>query len=318
MQNFHDLLDLVLRRNKFKPNRTGTGTFGSVGHMLKYDLTDGRIPLVTTKRVPFKSIVGELLGFFRGYTSAADFRALGCKVWDQNANETPSWVNNPNRKGTDDLGRIYGVQWTGWRDTRITQDTDEARQYEQQGYELKAFDPERTTWVFERTINQLEEAARALMTDRFNRRVIINGWRPDEFDRMALPPCHVAYQFIAEADGELHSTLWIRSNDLFLGHPFNAASLAVFTHIMARLTGLRAASATVFISDAHVYENHVEQTLEQLSREHYDAPRIVLSERIQRLDSVADIKGAFERIEPEDIQLEGYRSHPAIQAPMAA
>lgn len=318
MQNFHELLDLVLRRHKFKPNRTGVGTFGSVGHMLKYDLSDDKVAALTTKKLAFKSVRGELLGFFRGYDNAAQFRALGCGVWDQNANETPSWVNNPNRKGTDDLGRIYGVQWTKWRDTRITQDSEEARQYEAQGFALKAFDSERKTWVFERTINQLEEALRLLLTDKFNRRIIVNGWRPDEFDRMALPPCHVSYQFIVEADDTLHSTLWIRSNDLFLGHPFNAASLSVFTHIMARLAGLKAGSATVFISDAHIYENHVEQTLELLSRDHLGEPRLRLSENIKRVQSVEDIPGVFERIQPEDIELVGYESHPPLKAPMAA
>ena len=324
MQNYHDVMSDVLANGQLKPNRTGTGTIASVGHMLKYDLAQA-FPGVTTKKLAFKAIVGELLGFFRGYQNAAQFRSLGCKVWDQNANETASWLRNPNRKGQDDLGRIYGAQWTGWRDTRYAHTRAQARKLRSEGYKTMAFDlgayiglNKRAAWVFEKTINQLEEALKLLMTDPYNRRIIVNGWRVDEFDQMSLNPCHVAYQWIVMPDGKLHSTLWIRSNDLFLGHAFNAASLAVFTHIMARLAGYAVGTATVFISDAHIYENHVDQTKLQLSREHFPAPKLMLSDRIQKVERVEDIKGVFERIEPQDIWLEGYESHPAIPAPMAA
>lgn len=310
-------MDYILKRNNYKPNRTGVGAFGSVGHMLKYDLTNGEA-FVTTKSLAFKPVVGELLGFFRGYDSAAQFRALGCNVWTKNANETPAWLANPNRKGEDHLGRIYGVQWTRWRDTRFAHTSEACEELEKKGYALKAQDPVRGVSVYEREINQLEEALKALMVDRFNRRIIINGWRPDELDLMALPPCHVTYQFIVEADNTLHSTLWMRSNDLFLGHPFNAASLAVFTHIMARLAGLTPGTATIFISDAHIYEDHVTQCRTQLQREHFAGPQLKISERIQPLSSVEEIKGVFERIEPTDIWLEGYQCHPAIAASMAA
>jgi thymidylate synthase len=318
MQNYHDLMAEVLADGQYKPNRTGTGTIASVGHMLKYDLSQRFEAAVTTKKLAFKSVVGELLGFFRGYQNAAQFRALGCKVWDQNANETTAWLKNPNRKGHDDLGRIYGVQWTGWRDTRYARTKAQAKALEAAGYELMAFDKKRYVRVYEREINQLEEALKTLIKDPYNRRIIVNGWRVDEFDAMCLNPCHVAYQWILMPDGKLHSTLWIRSNDLFLGHAFNAASLGVFTAIMARLAGYELGTATVFISDAHIYENHVEQTNLQLSREHYPAPKLVLSDRIKKVESLEDIAGVFERIEPEDIWLEDYESHPAIPAPMAA
>lgn len=315
MQNHHDLLQYLLDHGQYKPNRTGVGTYASVGHTLKFDLREG-FPAVTTKKLAFKSMVGELLGFFRGYDNAAQFRELGCRIWDQNANETPAWLKNPNRKGTDDLGRIYGVQWTRWRDTRTARGESQARELRSKGYVELAHDRDRGVWVFEREINQLEEALRTLIKDPFNRRIVVSGWRPDEADQQALMPCHVAYAFVAMPDGTLHSTLWQRSYDTFLA--FNIPTLALFTHIMARLSGLQAATATMFITDAHVYENHVEQVREQLSRSHYPAPRLALSESIRKVEAEADIAGAFERIQPEDIWLENYVSHPAIKAPMAA
>jgi len=322
MQNFHDLLQYLVEHGQYKPNRTGVGTFASVGHMLQYDLAQ-ICPVPTTKKFAFKSMVGELLGFFRAYDNAADFRALGCKIWDQNANETPAWLANPNRKGTDDLGRIYGVQWTKWRDTRFAATRKEAKALRDKGYKLKAFDiaaflglSKRVPFVYERHVNQLEEALRTLIKDPFSRRIVVSGWRPDEADLQALLPCHVCYQWVLTPDGKLHGTLWQRSFDTFLA--FNISTLALFTHIMARLSGYEPGTVTMFITDAHVYENHVDQVREQLSRDHYPAPKLVLSDRIQKVQSEEGIKGAFERIQPEDIWLEGYVSHPAIKAPMAA
>jgi thymidylate synthase len=316
MQNFHALMAHLIANGQFKPNRTGTGTYADVGHMLKFDLTES-FPAITTKKLAFKTMTAELLGFFRGCDNAAQFRALGCGIWDQNANETPAWLANPNRKGEDDLGRIYSAQWTKWRDTRVHRSEAQAlAAVRDGGYELVAADPARNAWVVERTINQLEEALRTLITDPYNRRIIINGWRPDEADLQCLPVCHVLYSLTVLPDGTLHSTLFQRSFDVFLA--FNISTLALITEIFARLAGLKASTATMFIGDAHIYENHVEQVKLQLSREHFEQPKLVLSDNIKPIVDLADIKGAFERIQPEDIWLEGYQSHAAIKAPMAA
>lgn len=317
MQNYHDLMAHVLEHGQYKPNRTKYGTIASVGHALRFDLREG-FPAVTTKKLAFKAVVGELLGFFRGYDSAEQFRSLGCRVWDKNANETPQWLASEYRKGTDHLGRIYGVQWTRWRDTRYASSETEAQALQNKGYVLKAHDRERGVWVFEREINQLEEALIKLLTNPFDRRIVVSGWRLDEFDQMALPPCHVQYMFVAMPDGTLHSTLWQRSWDLFLGAPFNIAELALFTHIMARFSGLEAATATIFATDAHIYENHVEAVRTQLQREHFPPPRLVLSPRLKKVEHLDEVRGIFERIEPDDILLEGYESHPTIAAEMAA
>lgn len=317
MKNYHDLLAHVLEHGQHKPSRTQFGTIACVGRTLSFDLWRG-FPAITTKKLAFKAVVGELLGFFRGYDSAEQFRSLGCRVWDKNANETPAWLASEHRKGCDHLGRIYGVQWTRWRDTRYATNERQARTLEKSGYTLKACDVLRDVWVLEREINQLEEALRKLLTQPFDRRIVVSGWRPDEFDQMALPPCHVHYMFVAMPDGTLHSTLWQRSWDLFLGAPFNIAGLALFTHIMARLSGRKAATASIFATDAHIYENHVEAVRTQLRREHFAPPQLVLSPRVAKIENLQDVKGVFERIEPRDIALEGYVSHPGIAAEMAA
>ena len=312
-----DLLD----NGQYKPNRTGTGTYASVGHMLKYDLAAG-FPAITTKKLAFKSVVGELLGFFRAYDNAEQFRALGCKVWDQNANETPTWVNNPERRGTDDLGRIYGVNWVKMRSYREARTAAELVRAQAKGYQVVgqltplADGSPRGTILF-KEVNQLEDALRTLITDPFNRRIRITGWKPDELDLMALPACHCEYQFVTTVDKVLHATLTLRSSDVFLGLGFNISSFAVFTSIMARLAGLKPGVCTVFIVDGHIYENHIEAVKEQLTRSHFAAPGLMLSDRIKKIENLDDIAGVFERIEPGDIALDGYQSHAAIKAAMA-
>lgn len=323
MNNYHDLLAEVLRDGTPQSNRTGVDAISIPGAMLKFDLRAG-FPAITTKKLAFKAVKGELLGFFRGYDNAAKFRELGCGVWDQNANETASWLNNPARKGHDDLGRIYGQQWTAWRDTRTVDTMDEAEALLKAGYALLGNGVKedasgiKTTYILERRINQLEEALKQLLTNPTNRRIIVNGWRPDEFDLMALPPCHVLYQLISNVERkELSLCMYQRSCDLFLGVPFNIASSALFLSVMARLSGFTPGTFTHFLADAHVYVNHVDQVQQQLAREHLKAPQLVLSDRIRPV-GIDEVAGAFERIEPEDIWLEGYESHAAIRAPMAA
>lgn len=311
------LLEHLVDHGVHKPNRTGVGTFADVGHMLKFDLRQG-FPAVTTKQLAFGAVKGELLGFFRGYDNAADFRALGCKVWDQNANETPSWVNNPARKGPDDLGRIYGVQWTKWRDTQVSRSLAEDELLLDQGYQQIAHDISRNVSVFQREINQLEDALKTLLTNPYDRRIIISGWNPADLTRAALPSCHTTYQLICKPDNTLHLTMLMRSTDVVLGLPFNSASCGIMLSIFARLCGREAGTVTVFTSDTHVYDNHIEQAREQLSRTPLTPPTLHLSDRIQQVNKVEDIKGVFERIEPSDISLVGYEHLGAIKAPMAA
>lgn len=322
MQSYHQLLAAALEQGTDQMNvRTGKVCRALVGTQIQFHPAD-EFPAITTKKLAFGGVKGELLGFFRGYTSAADFRALGCGVWDENANKTPAWLASPARAGVDDLGPIYGKQWTEWASYREVASTDAAtadRLFED-GYRLVCDDG--TTAVFRKHINQLEGALRKLLTDPSDRRIIVSGWNVGELDLMALPPCHMDYRFVAfdgatpDAKKVLHVVMTIRSWDLFLGAPFNIASTSLFLAIMARLAGMDVGTVTIQATNAHLYEDHFAQVREQLGREHLPAPELVLSDRIRPV-SVDEIKGAFARIEPDDIWLQGYKSHAAIPAAMA-
>lgn len=320
MQNYHDLLRVTLDRGVDQFNaRTRKTCRALVGHQLQYDLRDG-FPALTTRKLPFKNIVGELLGFFRGYDSAADFRALGCHFWDQNANETAAWLSNPCRVDRHDfLGRIYGKQWTDWRDSRVATSSADRDVLLCKGYSQRLYDATQGAWLMERGINQLEAALRKLLTDPSDRRIIVSGWRPDEFDMMALPPCHMDYRFVAfDNPRVLNVVMTIRSWDLFLGGPANIASTSIFLALMARLSGYEPGVVTIQATNAHIYEDHFDQVRELLSRDHFDAPTLVIADNVSRIENLDDVSGAFTRIVPADIAMAGYESHSAIAAPMSA
>lgn len=324
MKNYHNLLARVMEHGQDQYNtRTGKICRAVVGEQLTYNLADG-FPAVTTKKLAFKAMKGEMLGFFRGYDNAADFRALGCAVWDDNANKTQAWLDNPYRNGTQDyLGRIYGKQWTDWRTYREvpSSDSEQGDRLFEEGYRLVSDDGKVS--VFRKSTNQLENALRKLLTDPSDRRIIVSGWNVGELDMMALPPCHMDYRFVAfdgptpAARKVLHVVMTIRSWDLFLGAPFNIGNTSLFLAVMARLAGMDAGTATIQATNAHIYEDHYDAVREQLTRDHFEAPKLVISDRIRQV-SLSEIGGAFSRIEPDDITLDGYQSHSAIKAPMAA
>lgn len=329
MQNYHTLLEAVLTTGKDQMNvRTGKICRALVGYQLQYSFADG-FPAITTKKLAFKNMRGELLGFFRGYTNAADFRSLGCTVWDDNANKTPAWLANPYRKGVDDLGSIYSKQWVQYLDRRIVDNTQERDRLLALGYTTRMHQDQTgdgsqaNLWLMEREINQLENALRMLLTDPSDRGIIVSGWNVAELDMMALRPCHMDYRFVA-FDGAtpddpktLHVVMTIRSWDLFLGAPFNIASTSLFLAIMARLAGMTAGTVTIQATNAHIYADHYDQVREQLSRQHFKAPTLLLADSIKPV-GLDEVAGAFTRINPDDISLLDYESHGAIKAVMAA
>lgn len=278
MNQYLELARKVLNDGVLKPNRTGINTLGIIGGMMQFDLADG-FPIVTTKKTAFRVAIAEMLGFLRGYDSAAQFRKLGCKVWDANANENPQWLNNPKRMCDDDLGRIYGVQAREWNGTN--------------GY-----------------VDQLSNVYEDLKAGIDNRREIITHWNPGEMQNMALPPCHLLYQFGIQ-DGRLCLSMYQRSADMALGVPFNVVGYAWLLSVMAKITGLKPGIFTHFLHDIHIYENHLEGMREQLSRRPYGLPQLHITKDINTLEDLENW------VTPDDFQLINYNHWPAIKYDMA-
>ena len=263
MRQYLDLLQRILTEGIDKGDRTGTGTRSVFGHQMRFDLAAG-FPLLTTKKLPLKSIVHELLWFLKGDTNIGYLRAHNVTIWDEWADEN------------GDLGPVYGKQWRSWAAP------DGA------------------------TIDQIANVVAAIRRNPDSRRLIVSAWNPADVDKMALPPCHCLFQFYV-ADGRLSCQLYQRSADVFLGVPFNIASYALLTMMMAQVTGLRPGDFVHTLGDAHLYSNHLAQARLQLTRE----PRALPVLRINR--AVTDIF-AFAY---EDFALEGYDPHPHIKAEVA-
>lgn len=294
MQQYHNLLSDILVNGIQQANRTGIDTLMVPGRSMAFDLREG-FPAVTTKKLAFNQVKGELVGFVRGCTNVKDFQKLGCNVWNQNAT-SDYWLNNPNNLGDGDLGCIYGALWRRWPNNDGITYTD-----------------------------QLHNVIKTIINNPTDRRMIISAWRPDMFDRMALPPCHVSYQFIADSKNKvLHLCMYQRSCDMFLGVPFNIASASLLLEIVSKLTGYTAGVFTHFLADAHIYVNHVPQVQEMLTRTplalpsiKVDVVKLISGSDLDMLNIDHDIDKALLDIEPEDIHLVGYDSHPAIKADMA-
>jgi thymidylate synthase len=246
-----------------KSDRTGTGTRSVFGRQLRFDLQEG-FPLITTKRVHFKSVAVELLWFLRGDSNVKWMQEQGVSIWDE-------WADS-----TGELGPVYGVQWRSWP-------TPDGGHIDQ--------------------ISQLMEGLRA---NPDSRRHIVSAWNVAEIKAMALPPCHAFFQFYV-ADGKLSCQLYQRSADMFLGVPFNIASYSLLTCMVAQQLGLEAGEFVWTGGDVHIYDNHVEQVTEQLTRQPYDYPRLVIS---RRPESIFDYT-------LDDFAVVGYRHHPTIKAPIA-
>ncbi|WUR15866.1 thymidylate synthase [[Empedobacter] haloabium] len=322
MQQYQQLIETVLAEGSWQDNRTGIRTLSVPGAMMRFDLAKG-FPAVTTKKLAFKSVVGELCAFLRASRSAADFRALGCKVWDQNANENRQWLDNPFRAGTDDLGPVYGVQWREWPaykvlDAAATARIDAARA---NGFTVVAPLQEHGVdkLLLYKAVDQLRECLDTIVHNPGSRRILFHGWNPAVLDEVALPACHLLYQFIPNATTrEISLCLYVRSNDIGLGTPFNIAEAAALLALVGRLTGYTPRWFSYFVGDAHIYENHLDMVREQLTREPYPLPRLVISERVPAFAETGRYEPEWlEKIEPSDFSLEGYQHHAAITAPMA-
>lgn len=322
MKEYLDLVRHVFDEGSWQENRTGIRTLSVPGAMLRFDLQHG-FPAVTTKKLAFKSAVGELIGFIRASRSAADFRALGCKVWDQNANANTQWLQNPYRLDTDDLGPIYGVQWRQWPAYKVLDSTrlPQIEDAVSRGYrEVARFDESATAHVLMyKAVDQLRQCLDTIINNPADRRILFHGWNWAQLDEMALPPCHLLYQFLPNpSKQEISLCLYVRSNDLGLGTPFNLTEGAALLHLVGRLTGYKPRWFSYFIGDAHIYETHVEMLKEQLTRQPFPAPSLRLDDRIPNFAVTKSYEPEWlERVEPSDFSLEGYQHHAPLTASMA-
>ncbi|MCH1783682.1 thymidylate synthase [Psychrobacter glaciei] len=278
-QAYLDLLRLVLNEGTEKGDRTGTGTLSHFGAQLRFDLSSG-FPLLTTKKVHFKSIAYELFWFLSGSTHVDYLQANGVRIWNEWATvEQTARFNRP----AGDLGPVYGHQWRNYGATK-----DENGNYHADG------------------VDQITQVIEQIKTNPNSRRLIVSGWNPGEADQVALPPCHTMFQFFV-ADNKLSCQLYQRSADLFLGVPFNIASYALLTHMVAQICGLEVGEFIWTGGDCHIYQNHREQVELQLTRSLYTLPTLTLSPEVNDIF-------AFKY---EDISVDGYESHPAIKAKVA-
>lgn len=281
MKQYHDLLTNIIENGEERNDRTGMGTISIFGHTIRFNLHTG-FPAITTKKLAWKSVVGELLWFIEG---SKDERRLaeithGSKegnvtIWTPNS-LAPYWKSKAKFEG--DVGRIYGVQWRRWRKPFNG------------GY-----------------VDQLENLINSLKNDPHGRRHILTAWNPGELDEMVLPPCHVMSQFYINKNKELSCHMYQRSQDVFLGAPFNYASYALLTHMIAHVCGYGIGELIVSTGDTHIYKNHIEQVKEQLSRKEYPLPKLWLNSEIKDID----------KFTMDDIKLIDYQSHSPLKAPMA-
>lgn len=322
MRQYIDLLNTILTTGTWQENRTGIKTISVPGAALRFDLKDG-FPAVTTRKLAFKTAIGELVGFLRGYKSAAEFRSLGCKVWDQNANENTDWLANPYREGIDDIGGVYGVQWRGWPAYKVL---DESKVAQVQDATARGFQRiadfvsgDQRKLLMYKPIDQLRQCLDTIINNPTDRRIIFHAWNCAQLDQMALPPCHLLYQFLPNiVQKEISLCLYVRSNDMGLGAPFNLAEGAALLHLVGRLTGYAPRWFSYFIGDAHIYENQLEMIAQQITRQPLPAPQLRISDRIQGpATGGAYAPEWLEMVEPDDFSLDGYEHHPSLSAPMA-
>jgi thymidylate synthase len=281
MKQYHELLRSILNHGTPHTDRTGTGTLSHFGYQTRFNLREG-FPLVTTKRVPFRWVAEELFWFLSGDTNEANLRARGVDIWAEWAD-----AEHTARFGREagDLGQIYGYLWRSFGGNYPARDG----------------------------VDQIARLIRDIESNPNSRRLIVTGWNPQTCDEVDLPPCHTLFQFKVESERTLHCQLYQRSADAFLGVPFNIASYALLTHLVAHVCRLEVGDFIYTLGDYHIYNNHLAQVEELLSREPLTLPRLEIR------DDGASLRGldGLLRARYENLNLIGYQSHAKIAAPVA-
>jgi len=267
MEQYLDLVRRVLEDGEPRPDRTGVGTRSLFGHQMRFDLADG-FPLLTNRKIHLRSVVHELLWFIRGETNVRYLHENNVSIWDE-------WAD-----AQGELGPVYGKQWRRW--------------------EVSASGGGGA-------IDQLRQVIEQIRRDPHSRRLIVSAWNVADIPQMALAPCHVMFQFYVTGSGRLSCQLYQRSADLFLGVPFNIASYALLTHMIAQVSDLQPGEFVHTLGDAHLYENHLDQARELLTRPSRKLPRLSLNPSIREIDDFTY----------EDIEVHDYDPHPPIKAPVA-
>lgn len=280
MRQYHDLLKHILDTGVRHEDRTGTGTISAFGYQTRFDLREG-FPIVTTKRVPFRWVAEELFWFLSGSTDERELNARGVDIWKE-------WATSEQTarfgRCEGDLGPVYGYLWRSFGGA-----------YPQMN-----------------GVDQIDRLIREIETNPNSRRLIVTGWNPETCDEVALPPCHTLFQFKIDNGRILHCQLYQRSADAFLGVPFNISSYALLTHLVAHVSGLEVGDFIHTFGDLHIYNNHLDQVKELLSREPMPLPTLefVESDGLKGLDGLLNFKY-------ENLRLNGYQSLGKIAAPVA-
>lgn len=271
---------LITEGQWVKNERTGVNCLTLINADFTYDVDEGKFPILTTKKTFYKGAIAELLGYIRGYDSAKQFRDIGTKTWDANANENEVWLKNPNRKGEDDMGRVYGVQGRGWQ---------------------------KPNGEF---LDQFRKVYKNLKNGIDDRGEIITFWNPGEFELGCLRPCMHTHQFSLVND-TLYLNSFQRSGDYPLGVPYNAIQCYVLLALMAQITGHKCGKAYHKIVNVHIYENQLELFKEQMDREPFESPKLIINPEIKSLEDLETW------VSKDDFKVEGYQSHEAIKFPFS-
>ena len=300
MKQYHDLLHDILNTGEVRDDRTGVGTISVFARQLRFDLRK-TFPAITTKKLAWKSCVGELLWFLEG--SSDERRLAEITYGYRDTSKVTIWTPNalagywkPKAKYMGDLGRVYGVQWRNWRKHDLQCDFGKAWNA----------DADRVATNMS-SIDQIKNLIDGLKNNPNGRRHILSAWNVSELDEMALPPCHVMSQYYVSKNGELSCHMYQRSVDVFLGLPFNIASYALLTHMLAQVCDLKVGELIISTGDTHIYKDHIEQVNEQLQREAYPEPTLWLNPEVKDID----------KFTMDDIKLINYQSHDTIKAKMA-
>lgn len=300
MKQYHKLLEDILENGEETQDRTGVGTKSIFGYQMRFNLQDG-FPAITTKKLQFKGCVGELIWFLEGSTDERRLAELTygkdrtelvgkSTIWTANADKQGKELGYENHDLYKGLGPVYGAQWRNF-----------GKKLDEGGYNLQ------------RGVDQISWLLNEIRTNPDSRRLILSSWNTIQISAMALPPCHYAFQLHVR-NGKLSGMLTMRSNDAFLGSPFNIASYALLIHIFARETGLEVGELVYSIGDAHIYLNHIDQVKEQLSRKEYPLPTLKIDDDF---DLQKGLEDEFDLDSVNKFELLNYKYHPTIKAPMA-